>query len=120
MESGYASQATALIPSHRDVVGQKYVKDSALEPDENGAVAGRHTDLAVSIAALEMNTASAEIPDGFRPDTRPESAKLLGRQTRARIRDSMDRHTQRRLRNRRSQPFFEGHERRGCRSCTPG
>jgi len=76
------------------VAGQDKVDDAAAQPDEDGPIAGGAPNFARSVAGLELDAASAEVPDSFGPNARPEVVKLLRRALRSSVHDSMNRHYQ--------------------------
>src|SRR5947209_15439092 len=82
---------------HGNIVGQDEVDDAAAQPDEDRLIAGGAPNLAWSVAGLELDAASAEVPDSFGPNAPPEVVKLLRRALHPSIHDSMNGHNQRRL-----------------------
>src|SRR2546427_10143871 len=82
---------------HGNIVGQDEVDDAAAQPDEDRLIAGGAPNLAWSVAGLELDAASAEVPDSFGPNAPPEVVKLLRRALHPSIHDSMNGHNQRRV-----------------------
>jgi hypothetical protein len=74
------------------VVGQNQIDAAAAQPDEDRLIAGGTPHLARFVAGLEFDAAAAEVPDSFRPNGRPEVAKLLRRAIGPNIHDSVNRH----------------------------
>src|SRR5713101_748502 len=74
-----ARQRPAVVPVHGNVIGQGEVDDAAEQPDEDRLIAGGTPNFTWSVAGLEFDAASAEVPDSFGPNARPEAMNLLRR-----------------------------------------
>src|SRR5258708_9228532 len=89
-ERGNTRQRATVVPVHGKVVGQDEVDNAAAQSDEDGVIASRTPNFAWSVAGLEFDAASAEVPDSFGPNARPEVAKLLRCAVRPGIHNSMN------------------------------
>src|SRR5436309_1996464 len=71
-ERSNTRQRAAVVPVQWNVVGQDEVDNPAVQSDEDWVIAGGAPDFASSVVSLEFDAASAEVPDSFRPNVRPE------------------------------------------------
>src|ERR1019366_5718525 len=98
IKRSHACQRAAVVPVHGNVVGQDEVDHTAAQSDEDGVIAGGMANFAWSVAGLEVDATSAEVPKSFGPNAGPEVANLLRRALRPGIHDSMNGHEKPRLR----------------------
>jgi hypothetical protein len=74
------------------VIGQDEVDHTAAQSDEDGVIPWGMPNFAWTVAGLEVDAASAEVPECFGPNAGPEVVKLLRRALRPSIHDSMNGH----------------------------